>query len=210
MSSKVAHTLGKVVAANVRHWRVKRALDQKGLADRLAGVGWNVDRTAITKIESGDRKVSVDDLALLAVALNVPLTVLLIPIGGGDVTATPDGRSKTVNRWWWFEWMIGNEPLPGRGPDTFGGEWRSGAEPLWLYERVRRAQRETATRHDLGAEPAEWLDALRELVDAVADMEAAGLPAHDLIRPESRRAIEHHGITPRRHQHFEIGQEGER
>jgi hypothetical protein len=58
-----------IVAENVRRWRVTRGLDQQGLADRLAELGWDVDRTATTRIGRGDRKVKVDDLGLLAAAL---------------------------------------------------------------------------------------------------------------------------------------------
>ena len=110
--------------------------------------------------------------------------------------------------WLWFQWMVGNEWLPGRGPGAFGGEWRSGAEPLWLYEDVRRAQRETATSYPLGAEPPEWVEALQRLVDAVSEMEAAGMPAGDLIGPTNggrMRAIRRHQITPTRARRVAVG-----
>ncbi len=196
MSEKIAHTLAGVVAANIKRWRVQRGLDQQALADRLGQLGWQVDRTTITRIEHGERKVTVDDLGMLAAALNVPLTVMLIPVfDGGDVTLTPSGRTNAVNRWWLFEWMIGNEPLPGP-IEAFGGEWQTGAEPLWLYERVRHAQQRTATSHPAGDEPAEWLEALQVLVDAVAAMELYGIPARDLIGPERRKAAKSHRIEP--------------
>jgi transcriptional regulator with XRE-family HTH domain len=210
MSAKVAHRFSVVVAENVKRWREKRNLDQQGLADRLAELGWSVDRTAITRIERGDRKVAVDDLGLLAVALNVPIPMLLLPVHTGvDVAATPKGETSAVNCWYMFESMLGNVSLPGRHagvsvakgalrlhPSPFGDEWRTGAEPLWLYERVRRAQRETSGSYPLGEEPAAWLNALRDLVDAVADMETAGYPADDLIDPARRRAVAHHKIEP--------------
>jgi transcriptional regulator with XRE-family HTH domain len=190
-----------VVAKNVKRWRDKRNLDQQGLADRLAELGWPADRTAITRIERGDRRVTVDDLGLLAVALNVPLSVLLLPIYEGHDVAVAMGEASAVNRWLLFEWMIGNEPLSLGQLDG----WRSGAEPLWLYERVRRALHHTASPHPLGAEPAEWLDWLQELVDAVHDMELSGCPALDLIGPERRRAIKHRKMVPSRFQRFQVG-----
>src|SRR4051794_30050320 len=54
MSAKNAQTgveLSAAVAVNVRQWRLKRGLDQQGLADRLAELGWNADRTTVNKVE---------------------------------------------------------------------------------------------------------------------------------------------------------------
>jgi transcriptional regulator with XRE-family HTH domain len=205
MSAKIAHSPAVVVASNVKLWRRRRGLDQQGLADRLSELGWTVDRTAVTRIETNDRKVTVDDLALLAVALNVPVPLLMLPVHVetfADVALTPKGPTAAVYPWLMWEWMLGNEALPG--PDWIGQtgdvEWRTGASPLWLYERVRHAQFElrrieraswghpksleeedatAETRERWLAESAEYQTALQELVDAVSAMEDAGMPAQD-------------------------------
>jgi transcriptional regulator with XRE-family HTH domain len=201
VSEKVAQTLGAIVAANVRQWRLARGLDQQGLADRLADLGWDVDRTTIVRIEKGSRKVTVDDLGLLAVALNVPLPLLMLPVHGGDIALTPAAKTATVNRWQLWEWMLGNEPLPGRlGGEFRSGEWRSGAEPLWLYERVRISQLGLQGSNESAVLTRDqrklYVAALQRLVDTVADMESAGLPADDLIGHEWAKAIAENGITP--------------
>jgi len=198
MSEKVAHGLGEVVAGNVRRWRVDRGLDQQALADRLADLGWPVDRTTVVRIEQGARRVTVDDLGLLAVALNVPLPLLLLPVHERqNVVLTPAKRTQAVHPWMIWEWMLGNEPLPGRIA-SFGDEWRSGAIPLWVYERVRVAQLQLR-RLDLErveTSGSDYVTALQELVDAVSDMNTVGLPADDLVADGYRQHIEALDLAP--------------
>jgi transcriptional regulator with XRE-family HTH domain len=182
-------TIGQVVASNVRRWRDTRQLDQQDLADRLCDLGWQTDQPTVARIERGKRKVSVDDLAVLAVALNVPPPLLLLPVHDAEsVALTPKGTSP-VYAWDVFEWMVGNEPLPGR--DSV--EWRTGAEPLWLYDKVRIALR-YIKRDDESQR--EKHGSLRLLVDAVARLEEGGLSATGLVTEELRREIDERGITP--------------
>jgi hypothetical protein len=86
--------------------------------------------------------------------------------------------------------------------DPVAGEWRSGAEPLWLYERVRIAQLKLEDIERDGALTGpKFMAALQQLIDTVADMEDAGLPAADLVADEWARLIKEHGLTrstPRR------------
>jgi transcriptional regulator with XRE-family HTH domain len=195
MSAKSAQALGAVVADNVRRWRVERGLDQGGLSERLAALGWEVARPIVNRIERKKRNVTVDDLGLLAVALNVPLPLLLLPVHeGGNVSLTPQKRTSVVDVWMLWEWMLGNSPLPGRLA-MFGDEWRSGAAPLWLYERVQIARRALQRDDDEPGAP-ERRPLLQQLVDTTADMEAAGMPTHALIAGEWAREIESLGVKP--------------
>src|SRR5437660_426462 len=106
----------EIVADNVRRWRKNRGMDQQALADRMAelmGEGKKVDRTTVVRIEAGNRRVDVDDLALLAVALNVPLPVLLLPTETNEtVTLAAAPGLDSLNGWLVWEWMRGDEPLP--------------------------------------------------------------------------------------------------
>jgi transcriptional regulator with XRE-family HTH domain len=195
MSEKDAQTLGEAVAANVRRWRAVRGLDQQGLADRLHARGWPVDRTTVNRLERGARKVTVDDLGMLAAALQVPLPVLLLPIHEGRMVAVaPDGPTELMHPWQLWEWMRGEQSL-----DVVDAEWRRGAEPLWLYESVRAAQLDLDELHRsaIAEDDPRWREALQALVDSVAEMNAAGYPADDLIAKEWGRAIKRHGLTPR-------------
>jgi hypothetical protein len=149
---------------------------------------------------------------VLAVALNVPLPLLLLPVHEetfADVSLTPGGRTAAVYPWLVWEWMLGNQPLPGR-LSRFEDEWHSGAVALALYERVKEAQTElqreerridelrysaasTAREQarvakalergerDRTFEDPAYVKALQALVDTTAAMEDAGLPADGLI-----------------------------
>ena len=49
------------------------------LARRLADIGWPIAANGLTKVESGDRRVTVDDVVALAVVLGVSPNQLLFP-----------------------------------------------------------------------------------------------------------------------------------
>ncbi len=62
----------RAFAANVRRTRTERGLTQERLAE-LAGL----HRTYIGSIERAERNVSIDNMARIARALNVPLVALI-------------------------------------------------------------------------------------------------------------------------------------
>jgi transcriptional regulator with XRE-family HTH domain len=65
-------TLGAVIARNVRAERARLGMDQAQLAERLGA-----SRTTVSNLESGQRKVTADDLAPLCRALGVTLSQLI-------------------------------------------------------------------------------------------------------------------------------------
>lgn len=67
------NTTGKRIA----QLRQERNLSQNELAALLQLRGWNVHKNGISKIELGGRTTSEIELALLADALQVPLTDLI-------------------------------------------------------------------------------------------------------------------------------------
>lgn len=64
--------VGEVVKKNIRECRVKREMTQTELATKAG-----IPNQAITEIENGARRVNVDDLVLIAKALNVRVERLL-------------------------------------------------------------------------------------------------------------------------------------
>lgn len=54
-------------------FRTKTIVTQQDLAARLAVMGINLDRSAISKIEAGQRMVADYELFAMAKALNVPI-----------------------------------------------------------------------------------------------------------------------------------------
>jgi len=91
------------VATNVNSVRDRRGLSQQQLAARLGELGRPMQASAVAKIESGARRVDVDDLAALAVALNVAVARLLVPDGGEDelVFVVPAFSVPADSAWAW-------------------------------------------------------------------------------------------------------------
>lgn len=158
------------------------------LAEKVSEVGGHISRGTIAKIESRARpSVTLDEAVLLAVALNVPLPLLLLPVEEeGEVALTP---TTTVYCWRAWEWLHGQEPLPGRNQD--------GAWPALAYSDVSDAQKaanaallEIATaeyeenERRVKAGKRRYVTALRNLHRALRVMEESGLPTSRLLHPE--------------------------
>lgn len=82
---------GDTVRENVLRYRTRLNLGYADLARRLEELGRPIPVLGLSRIERGERRVDVDDLMALAVALGVSPTSLLLPdtTGSGDpVTAT--------------------------------------------------------------------------------------------------------------------------
>ncbi|MEU1445492.1 helix-turn-helix domain-containing protein [Streptomyces mirabilis] len=82
-----ANTIGPVgdqLRTNLVRIRQSRSLSTTALALKMAALGRPMHATGVTKIEKGDRRVDVDDLAVLAKALHVSVTQLLEPPANCD------------------------------------------------------------------------------------------------------------------------------
>jgi transcriptional regulator with XRE-family HTH domain len=103
------------VAANLRRIRRDHELTTAMLSRRLSEIGHPIADTGITKIEKGQRRVDVDDLVALAVALGVTPNTLLLP--EVDVPAAWDRRHEVTGgaaqaraeEIW--AWALGERPL---------------------------------------------------------------------------------------------------
>jgi transcriptional regulator with XRE-family HTH domain len=71
--------VGEQLRANLVRIRRSRTLSTTALATEMTALGRPIHATGITKIEKGDRRVDVDDLAVLAQALRVNMAQLLEP-----------------------------------------------------------------------------------------------------------------------------------
>ncbi|MFC6090732.1 helix-turn-helix domain-containing protein [Saccharothrix lopnurensis] len=91
------------VAANVLRLRTARGMSTTRLSAALKDVGHSIAPTAITRIEKGQRRVDVDDLVALGVALKVsPMAFLLPPTMLGEVELTPGKAADAVSAWMWI------------------------------------------------------------------------------------------------------------
>jgi transcriptional regulator with XRE-family HTH domain len=90
-------TLRNTTAEQVRALRKRSTMTQQGLADRLAQLGARIDRSAVARIESGDRELSLEEAFQVAWALHVAPVHLFVPIDseepidiGPKMQASPD------------------------------------------------------------------------------------------------------------------------
>ncbi|MBW3079449.1 helix-turn-helix transcriptional regulator [Bifidobacterium sp. 81T8] len=102
---------GRQVAANVK--RLRGGMTYKELSQKMAAVGREITVLGLRRIESGERKVDVDDLVAFAVVFDVsPLTLLLPESGSRDVKTHITGRPDALrcNQVW--NWATVVQPLP--------------------------------------------------------------------------------------------------
>ena len=119
-----------MVAARVREVRIKRGLTAAQLAERCAAAGSpQITTQAIYKIEGQresstrpPRRVTVDELLALALALNVAPVHLLVPPDDSDAPY-PVTSSFTESRFSVRAWIRGVGPAgPDADPREFGAE----------------------------------------------------------------------------------------
>lgn len=101
---------GATVAANIKRLRGGRML--KDISEQLSKIGRHITPLALARIESGERKVDVDDLMAFAIVFNVsPLTLLLPESGSALVTSKITGVSHEYGSNILWLWGRGDEPL---------------------------------------------------------------------------------------------------
>ncbi|MFE3220267.1 helix-turn-helix domain-containing protein [Streptomyces antimycoticus] len=102
---------GEQVRRNVTRMREARGWDKKELARRVTELGRPMPELAIGRIEAGTRRVDVDDLVALAVALGVNVSALLLPRTDSarercGVTGVGDVSQEAA-----WDWADGQRPL---------------------------------------------------------------------------------------------------
>jgi transcriptional regulator with XRE-family HTH domain len=97
--------MGHRVRRNVKATRARRDLTIRDLAARLQELGQPIAPPELSRLESGMRRIHIDELAALAVALGVRLPDLLEDLDadpGQPIQPTPAGQpmeSEEYRRW---------------------------------------------------------------------------------------------------------------
>ncbi|MEH0470953.1 helix-turn-helix transcriptional regulator [Streptomyces sp. B21-097] len=71
---------GLHTARAIEHLRLARGLTQYQLAARCTALGRPMSNTALSRTERAHRRCDIDDLVVIATALGVPPTTLLLPL----------------------------------------------------------------------------------------------------------------------------------
>ncbi len=117
------------VGANIRHFRALRGVSVRELSARLGELGRPILPSGITKLEKGGRRVDVDELIALAVALGVnPNALLLLPYGQEDSKVQLiDSVTVSWHRAW--GWATGDVPLDGPARPSERVQWFEISKP---------------------------------------------------------------------------------
>jgi 8-oxo-dGTP diphosphatase len=135
-----------LVGQRIRKLRNDRGWTIRQLADRCGDLGaGDLSADAIANIETGRRHratgrrrrdVTVDELLVLALALNAPPLLLLLPFNGWDhLKITPVVEVPTALA---LDWITGDEAPPQLPGGDIGG-WMKAAHPILLYRQFRMA-----------------------------------------------------------------------
>lgn len=140
-------SLGETFAESLAETRNAAGLSQRELADRLGAAGLKLDHSKLSKIESGERKVTIDEAFGIAIALDVSPAALLAPRDNSAVAIAPNAvfDGDLVVRW------LAGFALPGASfrKDKTGRHvprWLPTASPdrrlaWWLSQRSDREAR---------------------------------------------------------------------
>lgn len=163
-----------LTARNVLDLRKRRGLTVRDLSEALGALGYPMLPSAITKIERQERRVNVNDLVALALALNTTPNRLLLSVDGSDVALTPKVHASQSEAW---KWADGINALDDAVELTHSGEkpvldvhgdFRRNSRPPEEHERNQH----TAAR------------AARDVLDRIHILLGAGsnAPLEDVLR----------------------------
>lgn len=201
---------GERLAANIKALRLSRRLTLDDLSGRLNELGRAIPKSGLSKIESGERRVDVDDLVALAIALQVTPNRLLLT---GDIEDEQIGLTEnfsTSDRAAW-QWSCADDvhqvlnPFDSRSKEirdgfrnpagyTFHGQ----GEPLTIldFKRENRPHRPPVL-----LSPTEWRQ-MKPFEDRIAEIRnevnEAGLNFRALV---DDTVFEEHDETDSDHQH---------
>jgi len=159
----------QALARRVREVRTARGWSAQEVARRCAALGLpGLDRSTIANIESGRRRrVGVDELLVLALALGVAPVHLLVPLDEQWYAVTPDRVTGTSRV---REWLRGNWPMHGADPNDPAA--RLADRETYLAQRPAPDDDWTAPPEPT---PDERAAARRERLRRLAEAEEAGL-----------------------------------
>ena len=119
---------GRTVADNIRRARGLRAMTQAELSARLSELGRPIPVASVGKIEKGLRAVEVDDLMVIALALNVsPLGLLLPGAHSPEVEVEVTGATASASLFW--RWALAEF-----SPDDDERKLAAMSLPSWLTD----------------------------------------------------------------------------
>ncbi len=123
----------------MRELRKARSLDLADLSSRLTALGQPISLSALSNIELGQRRVDVDDLVALALALGVAPNRLLLPASATTTTIplTPTVEADESSAW---RWACGEHSLPRDDGYTVDSTFAEANRPHDPPDRTRLSE----------------------------------------------------------------------
>jgi transcriptional regulator with XRE-family HTH domain len=173
--------VSRVVGRQVKTVREQLLLSQADLAQRLRDLDVRIDQATIARLETGSRRISVDEVLALAVALGVnPLFLFAASFTRETVQVTP---TITAGPQLMLHWFRGEGPLPGTDEECY-------FELIPEDERLR--QRRYGVQH-LQQCMRDYMDAATArdhdaMVDAIRDLKREIERQSDQLARDDRKA----------------------
>ncbi len=129
---------GETVQSNIRRIRDDvLGIPVTELSRRLEALGRPIPPLGLRRIEDGTRRVDVDDLVSIAVALGVsPATLLMPESASAEDAVTLTGCNEQVPAGYAWEWIGGDLPLPDSGESALAFYAR--AVPTWAAKTMEQ------------------------------------------------------------------------
>jgi transcriptional regulator with XRE-family HTH domain len=174
----------KTVATRVRQYRTDRGWSARVLAEKCQEAGLKWERDVVANLESGRRtSVTLDELLILALVLNVPPILLVTPLGAKDEQqVAPDVWAKP---WDVYRWFLGEIADP-RGDEFATPEvksnWSEAREPIRLYQKIydRIDHLRSMPPDDLTSRYGGGLHAIQVAIEVQEEMARAGVRAPNI------------------------------
>lgn len=185
----------EIIGRRIKELRTARGWSGRQLAEECRKIGGEISDNVIENIEGKRRRrdVTVEELFVLAVALDAPPLRLLIPDSDTEMAVTPD---LSVDPMRLVMWMNGAEPAAGLPKVRFN----KAAAPIALYREAHEAI-EAAKNADRAVSMARGTDdeqaareqrdnALRRMADVIRPVLLDGLLPGNLPVGWLREAVE--------------------
>ena len=136
---------GLTAAQNMRRLREAQRLGYAEMSRLLEDLGRAIPPLGLRRIESGERRVDVDDLVAIAVVLGIsPITLLMPDTPTADTpvvsTATPNGTD--AEHLW--SWLMAKDPIGGSDTTDTWLDFAQSALPEWRRREVETGLRKFA------------------------------------------------------------------
>ncbi|SII80022.1 putative DNA binding protein [Mycobacteroides abscessus subsp. bolletii] len=140
----------RTVAANVKKLREDWDMKYTDVSERLMkAASWSINAVGIRRIESGERRVTPDDLAALAVAFGVSPATLLMPdvrTVSADDEVEVTGLRRPLRAAAAWEWISGRG-MPSESDDIQDYlNFINRACPGWIREAAAERYREVSQK----------------------------------------------------------------